>query len=52
MGSSQASLPANKVYRYVYVQDKLLDWIATIIVIFTEGLALKRAEHHSQMHLK
>lgn len=52
MGSSQVSLPANKVCRHVYMQDKLLDQIATIIIIFSQGSAPKGAEHDSQMHLK
>lgn len=52
MDTSQVSLPENKVCKYVYMQDKLLDRIATIIVIFTQGSNLNGAEHLSQMHLK
>lgn len=52
MDTSQVSLPENKVCKYVCKQDKLLDRIATIIVISTQGSTLKGAEHHSQMNLK
>lgn len=50
IGSSQASLPENKVH--VYRQAKLLDLIATVIIIFTQESAPRGAEHHSQMDLK